>query len=158
MLKITIVVVSKLKNGPWKDLANEYVKRLAPYARVKIVEVEQSRFNSPDERERVQKNEAILIEKAIPNDAFRICLDERGELMSSETFAARLADWSHEGQIEIAFAIGGPLGLHPQICSRDTDVSLSLSKMTLPHDEARVVLLEQIYRAMTILNKKTYHY
>jgi len=158
MLKITIVAVSKQKNGPWKQLADEYVKRLAPYAKVQIVEVEQARFSSANDRDRVQKQEALLIEKAIPNNAFRICLDERGDLMSSGSFAARLDEWSHSGQIEIAFMIGGPLGLHPHICSRDTDISMSLSKMTMPHDEARIVLLEQIYRAMTILTVKNYHY
>lgn len=158
MLKIKIIAVSELKNSPWKELADEYLKRLRPYAKVEIVEVVETKFKNESEREKVQKDEAKKLEKAIPADAFKICMDERGQQMSSQSFAARLDEWSNQGQTEIAFVIGGPLGLHPNVCSTNSDVTLALSKFTMPHDEARVVLLEQIYRAITILKGKTYHY
>ncbi|MBU0531193.1 23S rRNA (pseudouridine(1915)-N(3))-methyltransferase RlmH [Patescibacteria group bacterium] len=158
MIKITIITVSKLKSGAWKELADEYLKRLKPYAKVEVIEVAETKFKSEADRNKVQKSEADRIEKAIPKDAFRICLDERGSELTSQSFAARLDEWSMNGQLELAFVIGGPLGLHPRVCSTDTDVTLALSKFTLPHDEARVVLLEQIYRAFTILKNKTYHY
>lgn len=158
MVKIKIITVSKLKSGPWKELADEYLKRLKPYAKVEVVEVAETKFRSKADRDKVQQAEADKIEKAIPKDAFRICLDERGQEITSQSFAARLDEWSHSGQLELCFVIGGPLGLHPRLCSTETDVTLALSKMTLPHDEARVVLLEQIYRAITILKNKTYHY
>jgi len=158
MLKIKLIVVSELKSGPWKELADEYLKRLKPYAKVEIVEVAETKFKNESEREKVQKAEAAKLVKAIPKNAFKICMDERGQHMSSQSFAARLDEWSNQGQTELAFVIGGPLGLHKNVCSADTDVTLALSKFTMPHDEARVVLLEQIYRAITILKNKTYHY
>jgi len=158
MIKVRIVTVSKLKAGPWKDLADEYLKRLKPYAKLEVVEVAETKFRSESERDKVQKAEADKIEKAIPKNAFRICLDERGSELTSQSFAVRLDEWSHSGQLELCFVIGGPLGLHPRVCSAETDFNLALSKFTFPHDQARVVLLEQIYRAITILNNKTYHY
>jgi 23S rRNA (pseudouridine1915-N3)-methyltransferase len=157
MMKMKIIVVSKQKTGSWKELAQEYLKRLQPYAKVEVVEIAEEKFNNASDRARVSKVEAERIHKAIPEDAIKIICDEHGREFTSTEFSDKLIDLSENGQREIVFIIGGPLGLD-QALINNANQTLALSKMTLPHDEARVFLLEQLYRAMTIQHNKTYHY
>ena len=102
------------------------------------------------------KSEATSITKRIPSGAFIIALDKEGKRMTTETFSETLRR-EGEGGREIVFLIGGPLGLDPELSS-SAHVKLSLSEMTFTHGEARAVLFEQLYRAMTVLAGKTYHY
>jgi len=157
MMKIKIIVVSKQKAGPWKELAQEYLKRLQPYAKIEVVEVAEEKFQNVSDRDRVSQIEAERIRKVIPDDAVIIACDEHGRELTSQNFSDELIHLSENGQREIVFVIGGPLGLDEDLI-KSANQTLALSKMTLPHDEARVFLLEQIYRASTIKHGKTYHY
>ena len=157
MISIKLITVSKIKPGPWLNLVEEYLKRLQPYAKVEVIEISEHKFRDKSERDQVRRAEAEKIQKHIPKDAVTIACDETGREFTSEEFAGVLTDWSENNQDQLVFIIGGPLGLDHELVS-SCDHQLSLSKMTLPHDEARVFLLEQLYRAMTIQNNKTYHY
>lgn len=157
MYKISIVVVGKMKSGPHETLVSDYLRRLKPYAKIVVHEVTEKSFRSASEREQVLKYEAEKITAAIPKDVFIVVLDAEGKAMSSTAFASEIDRRSEHGARELVFVIGSALGLHDEVKKR-ADLRLSLSPMTFPHELARVVLMEQIYRAMTILNKKTYNY
>jgi len=105
----------------------------------------------------VQRVEAEKIKKVISENAVMVACDETGREFTSQQFADQLTAWLENSQRELTFVIGGPLGLDSELV-QSYDHQLALSKMTLPHDEARVFLLEQLYRAMTIQHNKTYHY
>lgn len=155
MHSITLITVGTLKKL-WKDADSEYRKRLRPYAKLNVIEVPEVPFRDTRDAQRVQKHEAEHINKRIPQDAFTIALDMRGKSLTSEQFARVFNDQGQGGR-QIAFLIGGPLGLSGEL--RDScDLTLSLGSLTLTHQLARIVLLEQLYRAMTILHGKQYHY
>lgn len=157
MYSFTFILISAAKPGPWKELAEEYLARLKPYAKCKLVELPQVSFSSEAQRLKVQAQEAEIIRKSISTDSFTVMCDERGKSFTSTQFAQQLRTWSEQETRNITFIMGGPLGLHPDLLAK-ADAKLALSAFTFPHDLARVVLVEQIYRAMTILHKKTYHY
>lgn len=162
MFSLQIIAVSTMKNQEFKTLAEEYQARLRPFAKLDTTEIPHIPFRDQSEREKVQAKEAEAILKAAkPNTnqttrGILVALDERGKEFTSEDFARFLAKQSEQGQ-KISFVIGGALGLHPSIRT-EADHVISLSKMTLPHEFARVMLLEQLYRTATILQGKTYHY
>jgi 23S rRNA (pseudouridine1915-N3)-methyltransferase len=105
--------------------------------------------------EKTRRTEAESLLKGIPNQAFVVAVDETGRTFSSNTFAEQIHAWS-EGGRTLVFLIGGSWGLDTTVRDR-ADTVLSLGSMTLPHLLARIVLLEQLYRAETILAGKTYH-
>lgn len=156
MYRLTVIAVGSLKEPFWKDAISEYAKRLSPSAKVSVVEVAEAPFKSQAEAPAVMRAEAATLKKRIPDGAYVIAMDKGGKKPSSEEFAAWIAR-EGEGGREIAFVIGGPLGLDPAFV-RECHASLSLSSLTFTHGEARAVLFEQLYRAMTILGGKTYHY
>jgi len=156
MYQITIVAIGALKETFWKEAAAEYAKRLSPFAKVKIVEAGEAPFKSAGEAPAVVRVEAEALRKKIPADGFSIALVKEGRPFSSEEFA-ELLKREGEGGRELVFIIGGPLGLDPDLAGK-SHLKLSLSQLTFTHGEARAVLLEQLYRAMTILARKTYHY
>ncbi|MBT4153719.1 MAG: 23S rRNA (pseudouridine(1915)-N(3))-methyltransferase RlmH [Candidatus Magasanikbacteria bacterium] len=155
MYKITIIAVGKIKDAYWKDAENEYLKRLQQYAKMEIIELKEEAFTSTNERAAIQKKEAALIEKHIPQGARVIALSEDGKTYDSIAFAQTLDQLGQRGD-HIVFIIGGPLGVFPELKKRD--LSISLSQLTFPHQMVRPMLAEQIYRACTILKKKQYHY
>ncbi|MEK7539832.1 MAG: 23S rRNA (pseudouridine(1915)-N(3))-methyltransferase RlmH [Patescibacteria group bacterium] len=157
MYSFTLLVVSASKPGPWKDLAQEYQTRLTPYAKCKLIEIPQAVFSSAAERQKVQAQEAEVLRKSISKGAYTVACDERGKFFTSTQFAQQLKTWSEQETRNITFLLGGPLGLQPALV-QTVQAKLALSSFTFPHDLARVVLLEQLYRAMTILKGKTYHY
>jgi 23S rRNA (pseudouridine1915-N3)-methyltransferase len=157
MYQFEFITVGKLKHGPHKELVDEYEKRLGQYANIEHTVVAEERFDSQNQRERVLKKEADRIRKKISRDAFSILLSEDGKLFRSKHFALKLSKWSENERRNIQFITGGPLGVDRSL-QNDVDFTLSLSPLTMPHDLAQVVLLEQVYRAMTILKGKTYHY
>lgn len=138
MYKISIIAVGPLKEAFWKDAIAEYEKRLTPFAKVRVVDVEE------------------VEERHLPKDAFVIALDLTGKQYSSEKFAEFL---QREGEVgrELVFLIGGPHGLSRELVEK-AHVKVSLSELTFTHGEARAILFEQLYRAMAILAGKTYHY
>lgn len=157
MFKFTIIHVGKLKQGPHQELVDGYLKRLTPYAQVEMVEVKEERFSSQADRDRVLSTESERIASAIPAGARPIVLDADGKEPGSEELATWIESISEQQTQHIVFILGGPLGLH-DVVKRSADKALSLSKQTYPHDLALVMLTEQLYRAMTILTGKTYHY
>lgn len=148
-----------MKSGPERELANRYLERLAKsgaplgldYAG--LGEHAESRAAGVAERKR---DEAARLVAPLPDKTVLIALDETGKALSSEEFAAELGRLRDEGIRDIALLIGGPDGLDPDLRSRARLV-LSLGRMTWPHQIARMLLAEQIYRATTILAGHPYH-
>ena len=157
MYKLTLIHIGKSKSGPHKELCNEYLKRLTPYMRIEEVVVAEEKFHEKSDREPILLVESEKIKKAIPPESFVVVLEAEGKTYSSEEFSKKLAFWSDQQTQHIVFILGGPLGLHSSIKKR-ANTLLSFSPMTFPHDLARVMLLEQLYRASTIQTNKTYHY
>lgn len=156
MYRLTIIAVGKLKEPFWKEAVAEYEKRLAPFAKTRVIEVAEAPFRSAGEAATVMSSEAEALKKRLPDGAFLVALLKEGKAMTTEKFAGTLRR-EGEGGREIAFLIGGPLGLDPALAEA-CQLKLSLSAMTFTHGEARAVLFEQLYRAMTVLAGKTYHY
>lgn len=143
-MKLTIIGVGKLKNSLYESLWQDYAKRLLPA--VKLIEIE--------ERRAAKANDLLLA--AIPNQTILVALDEGGESLTSLEFAKRLNAWSEQGRANISFIQGGADGLSSAILQR-ADLVLSFGRMTLPHMMARLVLVEQLYRAQTINAGHPYH-
>jgi 23S rRNA (pseudouridine1915-N3)-methyltransferase len=155
MYQLTIVAVGKLKEPFWKEAIAEYTKRLAPFARVTVVEVAETPYKSPTEAPTVLRAEAETLKRRIPDGAFKIAMVKEGKNLASEGFA-ELIRREGEGGRPIAFIIGGSLGLDAGLAAT-CQMRLSLSALTFTHGEARAILFEQIYRSMTILTGKNYH-
>jgi 23S rRNA (pseudouridine1915-N3)-methyltransferase len=154
--RATIVAVGSLR-GWAADGADDYLKRLRRFFPVEVVEVPEEDLNrrSPEE---VLAAEARKILKRIPSGAYVVALDrERGEPVSSEKLARRLNSLGLSRRSHVAFILGGPLGLSPEVLKR-ADALVSFGPVTLPHALARVVLLEQLYRAVKINRGEKYHW
>ncbi|WP_196260161.1 23S rRNA (pseudouridine(1915)-N(3))-methyltransferase RlmH [Pelagibacterium limicola] len=158
-MRIMLVVVGRMKDGPERVLAARYLERAAiggkplGLAGPVLSELPESRSRSADARKR---EEARSILSAIPEKAVIVALDERGTTLASEPFAARLAQWRDENRPALALVIGGPDGLDDEVRSR-ADLVLSFSPMTWPHQIVRILTAEQLYRATTILSGHPYH-
>lgn len=159
MFNILIIVVGTLKESYLREAYSEYAKRLAPYAKIELLELSESSFHSVSEKQSVITKEAELIRKKIPKDSTVFLLSQEGKQFSSIEFADLINSHSSGtyGSRHITFVIGGALGLDESLKNSYKNL-LSFSKMTFTHQMARVILVEQIYRAATILAKKQYHY
>jgi len=138
-VRIRVVAVGKLKERQLRAVADDYLRRVRRYVRCEECEVRDVR----------------ALRRAVATGATVVALEVDGEMLRSETFARRVNEWGSRGKGEVVFLIGGADGL-PREVSKAADVRLSLSTMTLPHRLARVLLLEQLYRAMTILRGEPY--
>jgi 23S rRNA (pseudouridine1915-N3)-methyltransferase len=150
-MRVLIVAVGRMKAGPLAELQFEYVKRL--HWPIAIKEVEERRALTAPER---TAREGALLLAALPDDAVVVALEERGKALPSAGFATRMARWRTEGVKTLAFVIGGADGLAPPLVQRAV-LTLSLGAMTWPHLLARILLLEQLYRAQQILGGHPYH-
>lgn len=150
-MRLLIAAVGRIKAGPLADLQSEYLKRLS--GPIEIKEVEERRALSPPER---KAREGQLLLAALPEGALVVALDERGKPMASGGFAERLQRWRVEGVKALAFVIGGADGLAQPVVQRAA-LTLSLGAMTWPHLLARILLLEQLYRAQQIVAGHPYH-
>jgi len=153
-MRITLVAVGRMKERHYREAAEEYHKRLGPYADVRIVEVA-DRDVGRDEA-RALRDEAADVARAVPENAHVISLDSGGREMTSEEFSAWLERGMVEGRGHLCFVLGGAAG-HGAEATALADERLSLGRMTLPHQLARVVLLEQLYRAFRIMRNEPYH-
>ncbi|MDP2181516.1 MAG: 23S rRNA (pseudouridine(1915)-N(3))-methyltransferase RlmH [Actinomycetota bacterium] len=153
-MRVTIIAVGKLKEPWWRDAAAEYVKRLGPYATVNIVEVA-DRDVSRDESRAIAEEAADIL-RVLPDSAHLVALDACGRQLSSEALSAWVASHGLDGRSHLAFVIGGAAGLGEAVLER-AEERLSFGAMTLPHQLARVVLLEQVYRAFRIMRGEPYH-
>ncbi|KQC09341.1 MAG: hypothetical protein APR54_03715 [Candidatus Cloacimonas sp. SDB] len=129
------------------------MKRLNSYAKIELIEIQDIKLTSTNSIEIVKEKEAKIIEKHLDNRSFLVVLDLNGKQMSSENFAAFLK----KSNKNITFLVGGVYGIAENLLER-ADLRLSFSKMTFTHQIIRLILLEQIYRAFTIINGKKYHY
>ncbi len=150
-MKLTFLSVGKDRSGLFAPGVDEYSKRLTHTHKVQLVELPESRASGQKAKE---EEGAALLKKLGPRDAL-VALDERGKLLSSVDLAKWLGRQQDSGR-DVAFVIGGDEGLSDEVRARATLV-LSLSAMTLPHRLARLVLVEQVYRAFSILRGEPYH-
>lgn len=158
-MSVSIVCVGKLREKFYQDAAQEYLKRLSRLMPVNIIEI-------PDEKEPANPSEALCeavmrregesILKHIPQKAYVIAMCIEGKMLDSEKLAQRMSDLFTQGKSDVVFVIGGSLGLHPTVVSR-ADFKLSMSPMTFPHQLARVMLLEQLFRAAKLNANERYH-
>ena len=159
MQKVTVLCVGKLKEKFYMDAAAEYAKRLSRYCKLELVELPEERLPedpSPAQIEAALLKEAAAIRAKLPAGAALIALCVEGELRSSEALARQMAAWAGQGVSQLVFLIGGSFGLHPSI-KGSAKLRLSMSPMTFPHHLARVMVLEQIYRAYQINAGTRYH-
>lgn len=159
MQKVTVLCVGKLKEKFYIDAAAEYAKRLSRFCKLELVELPEERL--PEDPSSAQIEAALLKEAAairakLPAGAALIALCVEGELRSSEALAQQMAAWAGQGVSQLVFLIGGSFGLHPSI-KGSAKLRLSMSPMTFPHHLARVMVLEQIYRAYQINAGTRYH-
>lgn len=155
MHKIAIICLGKFKEKAYLSLESEYLKRIKPYAQIKIVELQEVPYGKNADLERIKQEEAEKITKAIPKNSLVVLLDERGTERDSREFSVFLERVGSLGQ-ELVFVIGGGLGLHSSI-KAVSNYQISLSKLTFPHNLARIFLEEQLFRAYTILSGREYH-
>ena len=153
-MRLTVIAVGRLKERYWREAADEYLKRLGPYATVRVIEVDDR--DSGRDAARALAEEGADVLRAVPEGAHVIALEIGGKQLSSEAFAARLGELALDGRSNVAFVIGGSVGLSEQVIRR-ADEKLSLGAMTFPHNLARVVLLEQVYRSFRINRGEPYH-
>lgn len=157
-MKLALIAVGRLKSGPERDLVERYRARVVAGARAlgfagfEIIEIPESRARREADR-RAEEARAIL-EKA--GAARLVLLDERGRSRTSPEFAATLAGWRDDGVARTAFVIGGPDGLDPALM-RDAALQIGFGALTLPHQLVRVLIAEQVYRALTIIGGHPYH-
>ena len=156
MLNIKIIALGKLKESYWQEAENEYLKRLKPYAKIDLVEIPEEAFRDGDDRDKIKALEAAKIQKILPKGGLIMALHETGKEFTSPQLAQFLEENSSRGET-ITFIIGGPLGIHESLL-KQVPVQLSLSRLTFPHQMVRTILLEQIYRGVTIQKGKQYHY
>jgi 23S rRNA (pseudouridine1915-N3)-methyltransferase len=158
-MQIRIIAVGRIKEKFLQEGIAEYGKRLRPYAKVQIVELAEEKRPQPassaiESAAKEKEGERILA--AIPEGSYVIALDVKGKSWSSGELASAFGERELSGQNQLAFLIGGDLGLSPTVLARST-LRLSLSPMTFTHPMARLILLEQVYRAFRILRGEPYH-
>lgn len=152
---ISIVAVGKIKEKSLSQLIEEYKKRIGAYSKIEIIEVS----DEPNDRlsdEKVKEIEGQRIIKQLKKDSYMILLSLKGKQMDSIKFSREIEKINTYNSSHITFVIGGSVGVSEQVEQR-ADLLLKLSEMTFPHNIARLLILEQIYRAYKILNNETYH-
>ena len=157
MKNLVIRAIGKLPE-PWhREAVHTYEERLGAFGGIEIIELPEGHGGSakPDE-EKTRSIEAISLLKNLPENAFVVALDETGKALSSHDLAKKVETWSDQGRRTLVFLIGGSWGLSEEVRKR-ADAILSFGPMTLPHAIARILLVEQLYRAKMILAGKTYH-
>jgi 23S rRNA (pseudouridine1915-N3)-methyltransferase len=158
-MRIVVIAVGRLKQGPERELAERYATRFNDAGRqlgfrgLDIREIAESRAREAAAR---MTEEAAAISAAIPESSVLVTLDERGENIDSAAFARRLGQWRDQTVAHTIFAIGGADGLSPELRGK-AKLTVAFGAATWPHQMVRVMLLEQLYRAATILAGHPYH-
>jgi 23S rRNA (pseudouridine1915-N3)-methyltransferase len=158
-MRIGLFAVGRLKSGPENELASRYLDRFAKAGPavglefVRVSEVTESRASSAATRKR---EEAVLLEKSLSEGTVLVLLDERGKALDSPGFADLLGRYRDQGKRDLMIAIGGADGLDPALYQR-ADATINLGSMTWPHQLVRILIAEQLYRAVTILSGHPYH-
>ena len=158
-MRIVVAAVGRLKQGPERELAERYRKRASDAGRsaglsaFDIVEIKESRAGDADRR---MLEESIAIANIVPDRAVTVILDERGENLSSAVIAGRLQDCQRQDKPAVVFIIGAADGLAPSLREK-ASLAIAFGATTWPHQLIRIMLLEQLYRAVTILTGHPYH-
>ena len=155
-MKIKIIALGKIKEKFLKDGIDEFLKRLTPYATVEIVELNPVEIKDEALTQRALEQEAEKILANIKPNSYVITMEILGKQLSSEDFAQKINEITISGISELVFIIGSSCGIAPSVSQR-ADFKLSISKMTFLHQFARLILVEQIYRAFKIIKGEAYH-
>jgi 23S rRNA (pseudouridine1915-N3)-methyltransferase len=157
-MRIIVAAIGRLKRGPEQELAERYRERAAKSGRglglrsLEVIEIAESRARDAQRR---MLEESIALANVIPKGAATVLLDPRGDKIDSNSLTAHIRSWNDTGR-DAAFVIGGPDGLAPTL-SESASLHLAFGALTWPHQLVRIMLLEQIYRATTILSGHPYH-
>jgi 23S rRNA (pseudouridine1915-N3)-methyltransferase len=158
-MRLVVAAIGRLKDGPERELAERYRKRAEQTGRhigfrdMDVVEIRESRAQEVGKR---MIEESIALANIIPDKAITLILDARGESLDSATLASRLGRWRDDGRPAAVFIIGGDDGLAPSLRDK-ASMRLAFGAATWPHQLVRIMLLEQIYRAVSILSGHPYH-
>ena len=158
-MNIAVISVGKMKEKPYREMADEYLKRLSRYGKYQEIELQdlpEREGASPAEEEKLKTREGEEILRRIRPEDRVIALTIPGKQRSSEELAAEMGEAKNQGLGRLVFVIGGSLGLGRNVLDR-ADGEMSMSRMTFPHQLARVMLLEQLYRVEKILAGERYH-
>lgn len=159
MLSIYLVCVGRLKERFYQDACAEYLKRLSPYCKLTLLELPEERLPQTPSQGQIDaalEKEGQAIRSKLPPNTSLVCLCVEGRLRSSEELASLVQTWEHNSAKHLAFVIGGSFGLAESL-KAEAWVRLSMSPMTFPHHLARVMVLEQVYRAFQIAAGTRYH-
>lgn len=159
MLNVTLICVGKMREKHYIAAFQEYEKRLGAFCRFSLIELPEQRLPERPAQKEIDaalEKEAQSILDHVPKGAALVAMCVEGTELSSETLAERLTQWQNGGTSRLCFVVGGSFGLHDTV-KRATQLKLSMSRMTFPHHLARVMLMEQIYRACTINAGAQYH-
>ena len=155
-MKIKIIALGKIKEKFLKDGIDEFLKRLTPYSTVEIIELNPVEIKDENLTQRALDEEGEKILSLIKPQSYVITLEIKGSMLSSEGLAQKIENLTNEGVQEVVFIIGSSCGISKNVSKR-ADFKLSMSKMTFLHQFARLIIVEQIYRAFKIIRKETYH-
>ena len=155
-MKIKIIALGKVHEQYLKDGINEFLRRISPYATIEILELQPVEIKDMNLKSKALDMEADKILSYIKPSSYVITLEIEGKSISSEDFSNQIKEIINSGVNELIFIIGSSYGLSPKVSQR-ADFKLSLSKMTFLHNFARLILVEQIYRAFKIMNGEIYH-
>ena len=155
-MKIKVIATGKIKEKFLKDGIEEFLKRLTPYANVEVIELSPVEIKDENLIEKALDEEGEKILALIKPHSYVITLEIKGKMLSSEELAEKIQSLTNDGVGEIIFVIGSSYGLSKNVSNR-ADFKLSMSKMTFLHQLARLLLVEQIYRAFKIIKGETYH-
>lgn len=159
MLHLNLICLGSLKEKFWQAAETEYLKRLQAWVKIEIRELKEESFSAKDDPQKIKEKEAEKIIKELEKNKpdYLITLSHLGKQFSSKDLSEHIKSFPAKQLNNITFVIGGPLGLSETILQK-ANLKLSLSPLTFTHQMARVILWEQIYRSLTIINNRSYHY
>lgn len=155
-MKIKIIALGKIKEKYLKNGIDEFLKRLTPFAQISVVEIQPIEIKDENLKDKILLQEGEKILSNIKPTDFVITLEILGKEFSSEEFAQKIEELTNSGTQEVVFVIGSSCGIGQNVSQR-ANLKMSMSKMTFLHEFARLILIEQLYRAYKILNGGTYH-
>ena len=156
-MKFLFVSPGKIKDKSIRTLADDYLSRINRFIKAQSVETKEIKGVSSKDLNKIILEEGRDLSKFIKKGSFAICLDERGKNFSTKEFASFLSGKLNSSLSEMVFLVGGPFGISEEV-KKQSNLLMSLSKMTFPHELSKVILLEQVYRVLTIIRGQRYHY
>lgn len=156
-MKLTVIFIGKTGKKNLEQEICEYLRRLNHYAEINIIEISGIRLGAKLKESEIREKEGVLVLAKLKETDYLILLDERGKEMTSSDFAKTIGQWQNRSIKNAVFLIGGAYGFSEKVYLR-ANFNLSLSQMTFSHQMARLIFMEQLYRAYTILKGEPYHH